>query len=134
MLDANILVKAVLGVRVRYLLEAYASAVEFFIPDFALDEAQRNLVAIAARPGADSRSSQNRLNSFTARMERVTTDDPKIVAEAKARMKRHPVDWPVVAAALELDCPIWTDDQDFFGCGVATWSTATVELYLNPAT
>ena len=134
MLDANILVKAVLGVRVRYLLEAYANAVEFFIPDFALDEAQRNLVAIAARPGADSRSSQNRLNSFTARMERVTTDDPKIVAEAKARMKRHPVDWPVVAAALELDCPIWTDDQDFFGCGVATWSTATVELYLNPAT
>ncbi len=26
-------------------------------------------------------------------------------------------DWPVLAAALALDCPIWTEDTDFFGCG-----------------
>jgi predicted nucleic acid-binding protein len=34
--------------------------------------------------------------------------------------KRDEEDWPVVAAALAFDCPIWTEDTDFFGCGVAT--------------
>src|SRR3546814_9006713 len=27
---------------------------------------------------------------------------------------RDPMDWPMVAAALTLDCPIWTEDRDFF--------------------
>ena len=38
--------------------------------------------------------------------------------------------WPVLALALAVDAPIWTEDQDFFGSGVAIWTTATVELYL----
>jgi predicted nucleic acid-binding protein len=42
-------------------------------------------------------------------------------------------DWPVLAAALALGCPIWTEDTDFFGCGVATWTTDRVELYLAKA-
>jgi predicted nucleic acid-binding protein len=42
-------------------------------------------------------------------------------------------DWPVLAAALALDCPIWTEDTDFFGCGVATWTTDRVGLYLATA-
>lgn len=40
-------------------------------------------------------------------------------------------DWPVVAVALMLDLPIWTEDQDFFGSGIATWTTDRVELYLR---
>ncbi len=31
--------------------------------------------------------------------------------------------------ALLLDFPIWTEDQDFFGSSVATWTTDRVELY-----
>jgi len=42
-------------------------------------------------------------------------------------------DWPGVAAAMVLDCPIWTEDQDFLGSGVATSTTATVEIYLSRA-
>jgi predicted nucleic acid-binding protein len=44
---------------------------------------------------------------------------------------RDPDDWPIVAVALLLDFPIWTEDQDFFGSGVATWTTDRVELYLR---
>jgi predicted nucleic acid-binding protein len=40
-------------------------------------------------------------------------------------------DWPVLATALTLRCPIWTEDTDFFGWGVATWTTVRVELYLK---
>jgi len=28
--------------------------------------------------------------------------------------------WPVVALAILLVIPIWTEDQDFFGSGIAT--------------
>jgi predicted nucleic acid-binding protein len=44
---------------------------------------------------------------------------------------RDPDDWPVVATALLFDLPIWTEDQDFFGSGVATWTSDRVELYLQ---
>ena len=40
-------------------------------------------------------------------------------------------DWPVVATALLLDLPIWTEDQDLFGSGVATWTTDRVQLYFR---
>jgi predicted nucleic acid-binding protein len=51
--------------------------------------------------------------------------------EARVRIPRDPHDWPLIAAALALDLPIWTEDRDFFGCGVATWVTNTVEIYLR---
>ena len=39
-------------------------------------------------------------------------------AEARARIERRdPDDWPVIACALTLGCPIWTEDSDFFGAG-----------------
>jgi len=44
---------------------------------------------------------------------------------------RDPDDWPVVACALLLNCPIWTEDRDFFGVGVPIWTTALVELYFT---
>jgi len=39
----------------------------------------------------------------------------------------------VIAAALLLDAPVWTEDQDFFGSGTATWTTSNVDLYLRDA-
>ena len=44
---------------------------------------------------------------------------------------RDPDDWPVVVTALFLRCPIWTEDKDFFGSGIATWTTDRVELFLS---
>lgn len=53
---------------------------------------------------------------------------------AKPRIaSRDPDDWLYVALALVLDCPIWTEDKDFFGCGVPIWKTATVEIFLQGA-
>jgi predicted nucleic acid-binding protein len=45
--------------------------------------------------------------------------------------RRDPDDWPVVAVALMLGIPVWTEDQDFFGSGISTWTTDRVELYLK---
>ena len=38
-------------------------------------------------------------------------------------------DWLVLACAMTLDCPVWTEDADFFGTGVATWTSDRVGLY-----
>ncbi len=47
--------------------------------------------------------------------------------------RRDEDDWPILATALALNCAIWTEDTDFFGCGVATWTTDRVELYFAQA-
>jgi predicted nucleic acid-binding protein len=53
-------------------------------------------------------------------------------AEARKRLgARDPEDLPIVASALALGCPIWTEDTDFFGCGVATWTSHRVEIFLG---
>lgn len=50
--------------------------------------------------------------------------------EAQARIK-DPDDWPTLALSLQLECAVWTEDQDFFGTGVATWTCTTVLRYLS---
>jgi predicted nucleic acid-binding protein len=51
--------------------------------------------------------------------------------QALARIgDRDADDWPVLACALTFGCPIWSEDADFFGTGVATWTTQRVQLYL----
>jgi len=37
----------------------------------------------------------------------------------------------VLALALALNCPIWTEDTDFFGTGSAIWTTSRVEIFLE---
>ena len=68
----------------------------------------------------------------------VQTVEPEVYSryEAVARQridKRDEDDWPILAAALAFECPIWTEDTDFFGCGVATWTTDRIEFYLTRA-
>lgn len=50
-------------------------------------------------------------------------------ATARARVPRDPNDWPTVA--LALGAGIWTRDNDFLGCGVATWTTETLLAHLG---
>lgn len=38
-------------------------------------------------------------------------------------------DWPVLACAMTLGCPVWTEDADFFGTGVATWTSDRIAIY-----
>jgi len=36
-----------------------------------------------------------------------------------------------LSLALMLKISVWTEDRDFFGTGIATWTTDRVELYLQ---
>ena len=63
----------------------------------------------------------------------VPVDEYQLYEEvSKQRIRsRDLADWPVVAAALFLGSPIWTEDQDFFGTGIATWTTDRVHLFFQ---
>jgi predicted nucleic acid-binding protein len=50
--------------------------------------------------------------------------------EARWRIPRDPNDAPTIALALALDCGIWTNDRDFFGCGISVWVTETLRACL----
>lgn len=51
--------------------------------------------------------------------------------EAKARSVRDVDDWPLVACALALDAAVWTHDGDLLGTGVPTWTTQTLQGWLD---
>jgi len=131
--DANILIRAVLGVRVRQLIDRYGVNVAFCTPAIALDEAADNLPTIAETRNDDPGELLDALDQLRLVIETIPLEDlePLQPKALKRIGRRDPSDWPFVAAALTLDCPIWTEDQDFFGVGVATWTSDRVEIYLR---
>ena len=132
-LDANILLRAVFGVRVRTLLDAYGQSVAFYSPDVCFDDARRHIPSLATKRSFDPEAGLILIDHLARVVENVDNSLYK-EHETAARERissRDAEDWPIVATALLLNCPIWTEDRDFFGSGVATWTTNNVELYLR---
>ncbi len=132
-LDANILVRAVLGNKVRDLIQEFSPMTQFFTPDLCLGDAVKYLPILFQKRSLPPDEALAVLAGLTHMIEIIDADDYSGYAvEAKQRIAARDVnDWPIVAAAMLLDCPIWTEDNDFFGCGVATWTTDRVHLFLS---
>lgn len=134
-LDANILIRAVLGQRVRELIQAHATRVQFFAPDVAYADARKYLPALLEKRGVSVMPALQVLDA----LERIVHPmDMEVYGglqqQALRRIEmRDADDWPVLACAMALGCPIWTEDADFFGTGVATWTSDRVALYLGSA-
>ncbi|WP_350448942.1 PIN domain-containing protein [Paracidobacterium acidisoli] len=132
MIDANILIRAVFGRRVRRILETSDKAV-FCCPEFCIEEARKRIPVIAERQSRDRHLSLLALDKVSLLITPVQEDFyQSLYADANARIaSRDPDDWPIVATALFLNLAIWTEDLDFFGCGLPTWTTDRVEIYLR---
>jgi predicted nucleic acid-binding protein len=133
-LDANILIRAVLGRRVRQLMDSYTGqGVRFFAPDVAFADAAKYLPPLLTKrgkPHADLSASLEYLRNI------IEPVGPELYAmfEGDARLRlrgRDESDWPVLATALGLACGVWTEDADFFGTGIAVWTTNRVEIFLK---
>jgi predicted nucleic acid-binding protein len=132
-LDANILLRAVFGVRVRILLEAYEDLAAFYSPDVCFEDARKYIPEIANRRRFDPAIGLALLDQIGGIVEVVDRSLYEEFEEAAQERisSRDSEDWPVVATALMLDAPIWTEDRDFFGTGIATWTSNRIELYLR---
>jgi predicted nucleic acid-binding protein len=132
-LDANILIRAVLGRRVRELVGDSADKVQFFSPDVAYADARKYLPELLEKRGVNSESAMDvldALESLVWPLQLGVYEGFKTQALQRIAM-RDADDWPVLACAMTIGCPVWTEDADFFGTGVATWTSDRVELYLT---
>jgi predicted nucleic acid-binding protein len=133
-LDANILIRAVLGRRVRLLLDSYAArGARFFAPDVAFEDARKYLPQLLkkrGKPGVDVPSSLDYLETIIEPVDREFY--AVFENEARERLRgRDETDWPVLATALGLACGVWTEDADFFGTGIPVWNTFRIEIFLK---
>lgn len=132
-LDSGILLRAVLPGPVFPLLMKYESSVSFRSPEMCFLTVRRSLAQTLERRGADPSEAYATLSRLERFVESIDVDlyetfgpparERVVVGDSKQ--------WPVVAVALLFDCPIWTQDDEFFGIGIASWRTEKVELYLK---
>jgi predicted nucleic acid-binding protein len=118
-LDANILIRAVLGRRVRELIESYTpQGVRFLTPEVAFFDAEKYLPPLLKRRGKPYDISET-VGYLREIIEPVSAEIyASFESDARLRLRgRDEDDWPVLASALALACGVWTEDADFFGTG-----------------
>ncbi len=133
-LDANIIIRAVLGRHVRQLIDTYAGqGIRFFTPDVAFDDAEKYLPLLLKKRGKPVDDLSASLQYLRNIIEPVSPELYNVFeSDARQRLRgRDENDWAIVATALALACPVWTEDADFFGTGVAVWTTNRIEIFLK---
>ena len=93
-LDANILVRAVLGNRVRQIIETYTGSVSFFIPEAAYREAEEHVATLVLQRGGDSQKALRFLGALASAVELIAAEVyGEFETEARERLaKRDPED------------------------------------------
>lgn len=132
-LDANILIRAVLGNNVRQYLINFNEKVDFFIPDTCIEEANKYLPILFEKRKLSPNLALEVFSNVKKLLQII--DEPiykEHAAEAKQRMKDRDIrDWPVMATALSFNCAIWSEDKDFFGVGIPVWTTNKIHHFFN---
>ena len=138
--DANILVGELIRVRGRELIGR--SELELYMAEKAWDETtyelNKRIEKMIGRGVFSSSVGKNLLFDAIALAEaRVAIVPHEVYSDyetvARKRIPRDPNDWFTVALALAIEAAIWTLDNDFLGCGIATWTTDTLLTHLNNA-
>ncbi|MGD0222592.1 MAG: PIN domain-containing protein [Terriglobia bacterium] len=120
--DANALLSAVLGGRANLILQ-HPAMEEIFTAEETLDEVQEYAVRLARK----KRLHEDLVLLAVATLP-VTVIERKIyasgIAEASRRIgQRDPDDIPILALALTLNVPLWSNDKDFKDVGVEWYTT-----------
>jgi predicted nucleic acid-binding protein len=108
-LDANILIRAVLGRRVEAILERYApETIRFCAPQAAFADAEKYLPPLLRKIGKSDSNLSSKLAYLRQLVEPLEAEVYQAFEEsARERLRnRDEEDWPVLAIALALNCPI----------------------------
>ena len=105
---------------------------QFYAPESAFAEACEHLPRILLKRSIPVNEGLGVLDALKKIVQPVAIEALSAFEQtARERMRgRDEEDWPVLAAAIALNCAIWTEDTDFFGSGAATWTTDRVEMFL----
>lgn len=143
MVDANIFVAELLRWRGQELMRNPHLTLK--ISEKAHEEALHELPRRANIIVSQGRMSRRTTDEVLTSALRLVKEDVSVVprevyegyeGRAAYRIPRDPDDAPTVALALALGgdegrCGIWTNDGDFLGCGIPTWTTETLLAHLR---
>jgi predicted nucleic acid-binding protein len=135
-LDANILIRAILGIRTFSLIAEHRDKILFFTPQTCYGEVAFHIPKIAQKRHITPAQQQEALDTLNQLKQLVTEIGEDIYGSYKQEAlnrihDRDEKDWSIVALALAFGCPIWTEDRDFFGTGIATWRTKNIEIFFK---
>lgn len=126
--DSNIIVSAVLGLSGPF-LRLVAENVHVILPERVYDEASKRTATLLAQKmhaPVDLSFILDITNwaptAFVDRHEH----DARWLLDADRQS-----DWPILATAMVYGAPVWTNDKDFAGTGVATWNNRTIRYLIN---
>jgi predicted nucleic acid-binding protein len=132
-LDSSTLLRAVLGSRVRELVDRYAADVAMCTPAICVAEVESYLAMLTPRRYWDGATARNLLRSLLNLVRPMAEGvylEFREIAQRRSGL-RSEADWPAVALALALNADIWTENANFVGAGLAAWTTDTVEVFLD---
>ena len=137
-IDANILIAELLRQRGRELLRnpqliIYASEMVVDETNYEIQKWISRMIAtgkLSQEAGSDlTQAASQPLGTYIITVPQIEYGYLEI--EAKERIPRDPDDWHTVALAIHLDAAIWTQDNDFLGCGCPCWTTDTLISHLK---
>src|SRR5215813_14659704 len=122
------------GAAFSKIIDTYASGgVRFFAPDVAFVDTEKYLPPLLKKRGkadVDVSAYLDYLRNLIEPVASVVYAD--FESESRLRLRgRDQNDWQVLATALALACGIWTEGVDFFGTGIAVWTTDRIEIFLK---
>lgn len=126
--DANILIRFTVGRAAEQADDLKARGVQLATTDAQAREAERVLHSVF---GFAEEQAAEEIRDTLAGMQLYHVPTYRS-QEASARARIHyknTRDWPILAAAIAHGAAIWTDDRDFFGTGVATWTTRNIKFW-----
>jgi predicted nucleic acid-binding protein len=131
-LDANIMVSALAGRSFPLLLALFEKGVLLLSPAHQLAETRKTLSEKFDVTENWVDLQMERLNTVVMPLHPALFDKHEEVAKSRLHQRGQP-DWPVLAASMETASAVWSHDKDFFGSGVAVWSTTVLRKQLEMA-
>lgn len=120
--DANVILSAVIGGRAADLM--WSTESELVTTTHTVREVGRYLPALAAKAGVSPDVTLGALRLLPIASYRRSFYRAKLAEARELIESRDPDDVDLLALALKLTCPIWTNDHDFRGLGVEIYTTA----------
>jgi predicted nucleic acid-binding protein len=123
--DANVLLSAILGGRARLILE-HPQVSEVLTTQQTLAEVQEYAVVLARK----KRLAEDLVLLAVGALPVTLVERPAYaaaVSEASKRIgRRDPDDVEILALAISLKVPVWSNDKDFEGSGVEWYTTESL--------
>jgi predicted nucleic acid-binding protein len=121
--DANVLLSAAVGRAARKVFEG-GFDVEVVTTDVTLAEVEEYLPVIAAKYKVPEPALTRVVAELGLLVYARHAYEERIPQATELIGTRDPDDVALLALALALDCPVWTNDDDFEDLGVSTYTTA----------